>query len=320
MPRLVATAPLTAISTLAATAMLVASATGCLPGDERPVPSSVLLNVNRSDAVAEGFVTDDGWHVTFDRFVTALGGVPLGRSGRGPGSGEDCVDYSFSTYDRLYDFTVAGTSKVVLHYGLGRCTIPFSLRQPSPEAILMAGVTSADLELMGPEDSDMFEKNEASGVGLLLVGRAEREGVTKQFSWHLAANHLINECYAPFSDEVVNTIDLYGEDAHVRQLEIRPQELFRVTPSLEAAIEFGRFAEADADGDDTITLAELAEVDVPFDQVIEDLLDELPDDFKDEKVGTLFDEATLLTLVRDILSRRVAAFEGAGECEAGSDF
>ncbi|MBW2452887.1 MAG: hypothetical protein JRI68_00155 [Deltaproteobacteria bacterium] len=317
-----ARAPFT--TALAALVSLATATAGCLPGDDRPEPGSLLLNVHRSHAAAEGFETDDGWRLSFTRFATALGGLRLGGRGRrgGPGGAadDDCVDYSFSTYDRLYDFAVAGTSKLVLHYGLGHCSVPFSMGQPSPRAILMAGVTQADLELMGPGESGMFEENLESGIALLVMGRAEKDGVTKRFAWRLTTSYVIGECHAPTGDEVINSVELRGGEALVRELEIRPKELFRLTPSLEAPIEFTRFAQADVDDDGAVTLEELAMVDLPFEDIIEDLRDELPKELQDELSAQFFDEATLLTLVRDILAQRVAAYEGAGECVIGADY
>ena len=55
-------------------------------------------------------------------------------------------------------------------------------------------------------------------------------------------------------------------------------------------------------------------MDVPADEIAEALIDELPD-FTAEEIAELVGEPTLATLVHDILSWRVAAFVGAGECE-----
>ena len=71
MARLVAAAPIAAI------ALIAGGGAGCLPGDERPEPGSVLLNVKRSDAAADGFVTDDGWLAGFVRPVRH-GSQPVG--------------------------------------------------------------------------------------------------------------------------------------------------------------------------------------------------------------------------------------------------
>jgi len=295
------------MSRLATLALIALVAPGCLPADDRPEPGSVLVNVGRSEAAHEGFVTDDGWQISFDRFVTAIGDMGL--------DGDDCSDYSRSGYERLYDFTVADTAKASLHYGLGQCTIVFSMRAPSPRAILMAGVTQADRELMGMEASGPFHGEKDETIGLMVVGRAERASETKQFSWLIRRWQRIGACHNAAGEDL-SAIALSAGDAFLRELEVRPQELFRLTPSLVAAIEFGRMAEADADGDGTITQEELAKVSVPADEIAADLADEVPD-WKPDRIAELIGDATLATLVFDILPLRILAFAGAGECQAG---
>lgn len=292
---------------LGAMAIIAACVAGCVAGDERPEPGSVLLNVKRSEPAIDGFVTDDGWTVRLDRLVVGLANVPLDD-----GAG-DCVDYSLTFYERLFDFAVADTSKLGLHYGLGSCEMAFGLAAPSERAILMTGVTEADRELMNPDQDGPFEQDKSTRTALVVRGSAERLGVRKRFDWLIRREHVINRCYAPGSDEIVSQIELGSGDALVRDLEIRPQELFRVTPSLEAEIEFGRFAAADLDSDGAITLEELDWIAVPTDAIVDDLLDELRD-LPREELEALLGKATLRTLVHDILSRRVAALSNAGEC------
>ena len=174
---------------VAAHALFALTALGCLPADDRPEPGSVLVNVQRSEVAIEGFATDDGWSISFDRFVTAIGEMRL--------AGDDCVDYSLADYDRLYDFTKADTSKASLHYGLGQCTIEFGIGPPSGNTILMAGVTEADAELMRTEDPNAAEEPWHTRVGLMVVGHAERELDTKKFSWLVRQRQHIGACHTP---------------------------------------------------------------------------------------------------------------------------
>ena len=66
------------------------------------------------------------------------------------------------------------------------------------------------------------------------------------------------------------------------------------------------------------TCGVITEVELPLDEIIEDLRDELPEEIRDFVTPGSFEEATLFTLVHDILPARVAAYAGAGECEIGS--
>ena len=293
------------IARLALCALL---ASGCLPADDRPEPGSVLVNVARSDVATQGFDTDDGWHVSFDRFVLAIGDMSL--------TGDNCVDYSVAHYDRLYDAAKADTSKASLHYGLGDCTIQFSIRAPSDTALLMAGVTDADRSFMNTDAPGIDPKSGKTRVALMVVGRAEQGLETKRFSWLLRGGHRVGACYTPARDGNLSEIQLNAGDAYERELEVRPEELFRITPSTQARIEFGRFAQADADGDGSVTLEELAKVTVPAAPIAADLADELPGKSA-AQVAAVVGQPTLASLVSNILSGRVVAFAGAGECVAG---
>ena len=64
-----------------------------------------------------------------------------------------------------------------------------------------------------------------------------------------------------------------------------------------------------------LAFEELAEVDVELDTILEDLKDELPEELADNINPELFVDASLATLVYEILVPRVAAFAGASECE-----
>jgi len=289
-------------------ALIALLAPGCLPGDDRPEPGNVLVNVRRSAPAVEGLVTDDDWHIRFDRFVMGIGDMGL--------DGDDCSDYSRASYMRLYDFAVADTSKASLHYGLGPCTIEFDVRAPSERAILMAGVTEADRELMAPEPSGMFHHDDDTEIAIMIKGRAERESETKDFSWLIRHHQRVGVCRTPSGEQDLSAIELRAGDAVVRELEVRPAELFRLTPSVEARIEFGRIANADADGDGTVTQEELAKVPLSFEEIAADLADEVPD-WSPDRIAELIGDASLARLVFDILPLRVAAFAGAGECEAG---
>jgi hypothetical protein len=67
-------------------------ATGCLPGDDRPEPGTVLLMAEASEATTDGFTTEDGWTVALRHFLTALGDVDLDSyPDRGSGT---CTEYN----------------------------------------------------------------------------------------------------------------------------------------------------------------------------------------------------------------------------------
>lgn len=286
---------------------------GCLPGDGRPPPGELLVEVAESGAAKEGFTTDDGWRIRFDRFVAGLGGT-------GVGEGASCIDYSLNFYDRLFDFTVADASKLHLHYGLGTCRLTYRLGSPSDEVILMGGVTEDDrLRMRDPRLDELFggalddDDELEGGVGLWVVGAAEKDGVTVRFDWELRTEVALEQCFV--EGRLPYQVTLAEGDQLARRAEVRPAELFRELPSRESPFVFERYRGADADGDGEISLAELAVVLVDPAPVVEALADEIPGGIPPELIAPTFDDLTLERLLRSVLVPRVIAYEGVEECE-----
>jgi hypothetical protein len=263
------------------------------------------VRVLRSDAARDGFVTDDGWEVRFDRFVTALGDISLHLDG--------CVDYSRSQYNRLYDFTVSDDAEVGQIYGLGRCNVHFRMRAPSSDALLTEGITEADREAMRLEASDAYTTDRR--VALLVRGRAERDGVTKEMFWLFRRSLTYKRCFAPGSEDPVSTLALDSGEVVQLELSIRPEELFRELPTADAPITFDRFADADADADGMVSLEELAEVEVPLEEILEVAQEGLPEEITSVAGDQIPIDATLATLVYEILVPRVAAIAGTTDCQ-----
>lgn len=308
--------------------MALLGALGCLPSDERPPPAELLIEVERSDDARDGFVTEDGWTLDFDRFVTALGG-------RGLGSETDpwCVDYSLSFYDRLYDFTVADTSKFNLHYGIGDCTLRYRMGTPRPRAILMDGTTADDRDLFrdGLDERVFGDEREGQaleiGVGLLVEGTARKAERQLHFRWLIRQNHAITQCFV--SEEVPFRVHLESGDKLVQRAQIRPRELFRDLPDATGRIRFEPFATAnddlDGDGevtseeraqaDEELTLEELERVKLPAQATLRPLLEGGDFAFLLEQEPVKSGGITLRETMEKLLSARVAWFDGVESCE-----
>ncbi len=297
---------------LVALATLIASGIGCLPGDERPPPGSLQLNVVQSDATAEGFTTDDGWEVRFDRFVTALGDVELQSDDQGAGE-NSCTDYAEARYDRLYDFTVAEGGKVGLAHGLGICSVEFRIKAPSTDSILSGGVTARDRETMRIEANDAFATEQRAT--LLVRGSATREEVRKEFFWTFRRSYEIERCKDASGDGYVSIVELAGGDALERTIEVRGEELFRAAPADDAPLSFDRFAAADADGDGAILMEELEAVAIDLDAILDDVLDELPAELLERFDPSVLGEPNLAMQLYMIQLPRIARMVGSGECE-----
>lgn len=294
---------------LVASLLVGAALGGCLPVDGRPEPGRMETFVQRSDTVIDGFVTDDGWTITFERFVTALGDVELEE--------DTCNDYTFTRYDRLFDFAAPDTpdeQKISLVYGLGECNVEFSVRAPRTTALLGHGVDEGDKELMRVEGTDPFASSERTT--LLVRGRAEKDGVEKSFLWFFRHGFDLNNCRTPGDPETfVNTYQMESGSVDRLVLELRPEELFRATPSRDAPILFEPFAAADEDGDGGVSFDELAAVELDIAPIFEDLQNEIPEDLRDRFTPESIPDATLGRYLYDILVPRIAAPVGGSECE-----
>ncbi len=284
----------------------------CLPGDLRPEPGSLRMGVVVNKATTTGFTTDDGWRIAFDRLVTALGNVSL--------EDDPCNDYAIARYNRVFDFASpawqppAVSQKVGLVFGLGPCRIQFRMRSPSADALFGLGAQPGDVALMRLQASDDYS---AGGRATLLVqGRASRAGIDKTFSWFFRRDYKVTDCEDGSAEGTVALVDFVGGSELSMDIEVRGDALFREVPNDDAPRTFDRFAAADMDGDGDITLEELAEIDAPIDRIVEEFADEIAPEIIEQVTAPEFDNATLATLVYEILVPRVAWLAGSSLCRA----
>lgn len=271
--------------------------TGCLPGDTRPEPASVLVSTTPTEAMSHGFDTLDGYHVVFDVFLMALGNVNLDEDDAA------CNPYEDAGYDRLFDLRWANDEKVGTVWGLGTCELGFRMRSPSYEALVETNATKEDVSVMRVKGSDRFTTNQRTV--LIARGRGWKDGPTRFFEWVFRQGFEISRC-ASSDPKVSSTLTLESGVAHKRVIEVRPEELFRSAPDDAAPFLFAPFAEADKDQDAHITLEEMAEVEVPYTSIGD------PEQGGDDGMTSL-DE---LVYVHQL--PRIVRFLGAGPCQATS--
>lgn len=227
--------------------------TGCLPGDTRPTPAVLHFTVEPSAADTDGLTTVDGWQITFERLLVGLGGAGID----GPG----CNTYANAGYERLFDFTVAGRQKLADVYGLGTCGARVRLRTPGDDALLGQGVTAADLAFMRREESDAFVVQGRRAA--YVRGRASRGATTKRFEWSFLLGFNLHDCAAARDAGLASELELQGGADLPIPVIIRAEELFRARLDDASELRFDALAEADIDGDQAITLDELAQVPGP---------------------------------------------------------
>lgn len=248
-------------------ALLAASLTGCLPGDARPVPSSVLVTAEPSAATAQGFMTADGWDVRIDRFLTALGTVYLASD-----YGAACDDYSDTSYARLFDFAHASREKVGLVFGLGTCDVGLSVSFPYSETLLGAGASQQDVATMQALGSDLVSTELRQGYDapttFLMQGEGQRNGVVKRFEWAFRAVYAVAFCFDVSGDGYASTVELHEGGAVTHRMIAAAEELFRDNLSADGLLKFQPVADADGDGDGHVTFEELSETDAVTDEGI----------------------------------------------------
>ena len=249
-------------------ASVAAAPAGCLPGDTRPDPASLLLAVDTSAASRDGVTTADGWAVSFDRVLVGLGDASL--------DGSACNAYANARYDRVFSAPAEGAQKLSLVYGLGQCALRLRLRSPSSDTLLGLGVTSGDVATLRTPGTDAWYAQLAAtsggrdgptsglgGTALLVVGQARKGDLAKRFSWSFRGSITLRECGIATEDGGVTTaLDLHGGEVLDLPITLAPEELFRLAEGSEGLL-FDPFAAADADDDGAITLAELAGVAAP---------------------------------------------------------
>jgi hypothetical protein len=236
-------------------ASLAAGAIGCLPGDTRPIPERVHVTAEPGQGLTQGIDTADGWHITFDRFLLALGNLDFENDD------VTCNSYAEARYDRLFDFTVAGREKLGTVYGLGTCRIEFRLRAPSFDALIGPGATASDVPLMRIEAADHYQM-EQGRVSLLVLGAASRGEEKKQFFWMFRRSYELTNCEAP-GGGYLTTVELTEASSSELRIEVRAEELFRAAPDDSAPLLFQPMADADTNADGYVIFEELALVPMP---------------------------------------------------------
>lgn len=279
------------------TLLVAASVSACLPGDNRPEPARVFVTAEPSEATRNGFSTSDGWTIRFDRFVAGLGDVDLD----GPGGRDDtaCNSYSEANYERLFDFAVLDRSKVAVVYGLGECSVEWRARGPSSDTVLGPGATQSDFELMTIRGSDSYATDDPATV--VVRGSAQKAGVEKVFLWIFRRSYEVDKCAAASGDGYASVFELQGGEEITLPLVVRGEELFRSAPNDEAPLVFDPFAQADADANGAVDLAELEAFPIS-------LSVEAPPDGQEQP-------ETLADLVYDYSLPRISRVAGGGACE-----
>jgi hypothetical protein len=239
----------------------------CLPEDTRRTPGSVITAVTADAASGpEGFVTSDGWHVTYRSFLVVLGEIEL--------DGDDCDPYSERGYSRILDMTRPEPQRVSIAHGLGTCDFSFRVTVPRWNTILGEGVPEDAAIALRTPGSDAHAH--AEGISVFLEGTAERLdprgaqplSVRKRFAWPFRRFIEYEDCaFTPPDGTEERGVTLTASRSTPIDLFVRGDVFFVTGPApsdpsrpdvLTTAFEPFRAADdehGDADGD--VTLDEL---------------------------------------------------------------
>jgi len=234
----------------------VLDVTACLPKDTRPPPALVHMIATPSPATKVGsFDTGDGWTITLDKVLLALGRASL--------DGDSCSTYSEADYTRI--LTLVGApdgQKISDSYGLGQCDFGFGLANAESDSVLGIGATAHDLDLLRTPGKDPY--GVLRGTSMLVRGSATKGSLTETFSWSFRDRVRYREC--------TNTVDGVAErglklsqsqDTDV-DIVLHAEALFRT--SLDPAVDslgFDVIASADVllgNHDGEVTLEELGKL------------------------------------------------------------
>jgi hypothetical protein len=231
----------------------VATLGGCLPKDTRPPPALVRVTATPSPATQAGKLeTDDGWTITFDRVLLAIGRVSL--------DGNHCSTYSEARYSRVLTLVGAPSAqKISDSYALGQCDFGFGVSTADVDALLGVGASAADLGLLRTAGSDRYAGT--SGAVLLVQGSARKGSETERFDWSFRSRMRYRECSSIVDGQQLRGLDL-PQDAELDvDIELHAEALFRTSldPTV-TTLGFDTLASADAlvgNHDGELTLDEL---------------------------------------------------------------
>lgn len=243
-----------------ATVLLVATgALGCGGDSAGTSPGTVSVSIWGEDYIADRIPPvmgaeagiEGGWTVRYTRFLVNLGDFTVAASDGTAGGALAPM--------RVYDLKTTSTPFLV-----GRITGVPSRRMdrvsyriaPATAASTAGNATAADLTLM-----------QTNGYGIYVEGEGSRMGTTVRFRWGFSQAISYSPCSnaddslglaVPSGGNVDAQITLHGDHFFYDDLQ-----------SPDARLRFDAIAAADADRDGTVTLEELARVDLttlPSDQ------------------------------------------------------
>lgn len=235
---------------------------------------------------------EDGWSVRFEKFFIVLGDVSVGKEGASSPAAKMATPKLFSMTKPAGDKAVVafpnlpGTAYTHVSYAVGPATAATEIAE---------GVTEADTQQMVQ-----------NGYSVYIEATASKDGATKKFAWGFKTNTLYDKCKGEVAGKETDGVVVTNGGTDNVQLTIHGDHFFYDDlQSPEAKVRFDNIAAADANDDGTVTLEELAAVQLAT----------IPAEKGSYGTGSAAGVNDLRAFVES-LSRTLGHFRGEGECIA----
>jgi hypothetical protein len=223
--------------------ILLSALTGCDGGK-----GSVSFNTWGEGYIEEEIPAsefEDGWTITFDRFLLNLGHVTVAGAG-----GETAARMDGTI---LFNHKLPGEKPVFTAADLPAGPwekVSFEIPVADASAALSDGVTEADRQLLVD-----------AGAAMHVTGSATKGAVTKTFDWSFPRGTLFDDCEGDRDGKLTPGALVTNGGTDQIQLTIHGDHLFYDDlQSPNAALRFDPIAAADVDADGAVTLEEMSAV------------------------------------------------------------
>lgn len=218
----------------------------CLPDETRTPPGALVVEMVGSRALDAPVESADGWALSLSGVYANVGDVEL--------TGDACEAYSEASYSRILALGRDEPQRVSLSYGLGTCSLSFTLAEPRWNTIVGDGVAAEMSQRFRTPSRDGVAEG---GASLYVEGDARRGDSVLRFAWTLRSRLTFDDCHQ--HGETSAPVVLTSKAHQTFQLELDALALFRDD---SGELRFEPFATADSvtEADGEITLAELQAV------------------------------------------------------------
>jgi hypothetical protein len=205
-----------------------------------------VVEITGNQAIDARIESADGWVLQLRRVYAGVGHVEL--------TGDACEAYSEAGYSRILDLGRTEPQRVSLSYGLGTCSLSFTIAEPRWNTLVGEGVATEMAQRFRTSGSDGETEG---GASLYLEGQGRRGDRVVRFAWTLRPHLVFGDCRRP--DETSAPVVLTSTAHQALGLELDALALFRDD---SGELRFEPFASADstAPPDGEITLTELRAV------------------------------------------------------------